>query len=144
MVTVTQATVNVNTFKTIYNLLNTYKPSGWTVLSSYPKANPVFPCIVVNPAKVHVESTFMRSEGRKYLAEVELDFYAKASSRKEAIDTALDSVRQTLFTYESSLETDKLVLDDETPFDQTNVDTIRVNNDKLHYASAMVKLRVLV
>lgn len=141
MPVVTNATVKVNTFKTIYTLLNSNKPSGWTVLSSFPDSAPVFPCIVIEPAKVSIMSPTFRIDARKYDIEVELAFYVKASDRKEALDAGVDTVREVILNNEATFETNKLVLATDIPFDETNVNTIQVEGIKLHNSFAIIKLR---
>jgi hypothetical protein len=143
MVSVTEATIRKNSFKAIYDLINTNKPSGWTVLSSFPESKPVFPCIVVNPSQTDVNVQGFNITHRLRTIEIVLEFYAKASSRKEAIDTALDSVEQTLLTNQTSLVSSKIILYGDTPIDQTEVGSIDINGDKLHFAFMHVLLRLL-
>ena len=138
---VTNATIKVNTFKTLYTLLNANKPSGWTVLSSFPDSPPVFPCIVIDPARVSVMTPTFRVDARKYDIEVELAFYVQASSRKEALDAGVDEVREVILNNQATFVTNKLVLSSELPFDETEVNTIQVNDIKLHNSFAMIKLR---
>ena len=138
---VTDSTIKVNTFKSIYKIINDNKPSGWTVLSSYPESKPVFPCIVINPANVTTQAPLYRIDGKKFDIKVELEFYALSSSRKETLDTGIDSVRNTILTNMTALKAQNLVLATTTPVDETNAGTIEVNGIKLNSAFMMINLR---
>jgi len=143
MADVTSATIKENTFKNLYTYLNAYKPSGWTVVSSFPEAKPTFPCIVLNPAKVTVSSDAFRLSNRLYEISIELDFYAKASARKEKIDKAVDVVRELFISGYAVLQGYKLSFITDTPIDETDIATLNIGGNKLHTSSMTLKMRML-
>jgi hypothetical protein len=143
MVAVTEATIRKASFNNLYDLINNNKPSGWTVLSSYPESSPVFPCIVVNQIKPKVISEGMRIEHRLRTFDIDIDFYVEASSRKEAIDEAMDSVEQTILNGQATLVTANIILYGEEPIDQIGMETININKYKLHTGTMMITLRLL-
>ena len=105
------ATIRQNVFATLANLINTNKPSGWTIVSAFPEDEPTFPCIVINPAKIKPVIATLDSNG--FIVEdidVEIEFYALSSQNKAKIDEGRDNVQATLLNNQSVLDTYNLFL----------------------------------
>ena len=107
---VVKATMRANVFNTIATLLNDNKLSGWAVLSAFPEQNPVFPCIVVNPAKGRIRKLVLDGSKTRRLIEVTVEIYTLGSDTgKEESDKGADNVTDTLTTNTATLLTNNLV-----------------------------------
>lgn len=140
--TVAQSTLRKNIYNSLFTLINTYKPSGWTVLSAFPEKEPVFPCIIINPANITIKYQGMGTSIKVNEADVLIEVFAKTSSRIEAIDTAIDALHNIFTTYESTLRGYRILLSDESPF--TDSDTTRVSFDgqELNTSAVSVSLQI--
>jgi hypothetical protein len=131
-------------FTALYTCLNasppTYTYEGttytYTILSAFPEVAPVYPCIVINPAMRKTKSLGVAwiNGKERYDTTVDIDFYAKSSHRKSAIDSARDTV-QTLI---SALQSTSLLLNHNFPFEDSSVDEIDFNGEKLNTATISV------
>lgn len=74
---------------------------------------------------------------------MELEFYAKASSRKSAIDQSVDNVQNVLLSNFSTLRLQHIGLDMDEPFTQTDQGVEIFNNEKYNYAAVEINLRML-
>ena len=120
------ATIRQNVFATLANLINTNKPSGWTIVSAFPEDEPTFPCIVINPAKIKPVIATLDSNG--FIVEdidVEIEFYALSSQNKAKIDEGRDNVQATLLN---------------NHFDDSNVDTLITGREKLNTAACIIRM----
>jgi hypothetical protein len=99
----TKACIHQNVFNTVATLLNTCKPSGWTVVSAFPEQDPAFPCFVVNPAEVN--STALSVNRNKQLNDISviIDVVALGCKSKRQVDQGIDNVRCTLLCNHSCL-----------------------------------------
>jgi hypothetical protein len=130
--TVTESTLRKNVYNTIFTLLNTYKINGWTIFSAFPEKDPVFPCLVVNPANITIRKIGMKLDARMDMIEVIVEIFCKQSDRSETIDLAKDNITNTILTYESTLGTYKLLINDEEPFVDSPVDQVEFGGQKLN------------
>lgn len=138
-----ESTIRTNIYNTIFTLINTYKLTGWTVLSSFPVKQPVFPCIVINPANVTIRKLGFQIGARINAAEVIIEMYSPASDRKESLDLMRDKLQQTFIDHESDvLFAYKLILDGEEPFIDSDVDTVEFNRQELNTASIAVNFTI--
>ncbi len=93
---VTESTARVDVFQEIFNIINSNKLSGWTVLATFPEQTPVFPSIIVHPAEITNNiNSFDRSE-RTNTVGVEIELIAKASDGMVKIDQGKDNIIDTL------------------------------------------------
>ena len=130
-------------FQAIYNALNSSPPTytwnsttyTYTILSAFPDTNPVFPCIVINPATKNTTSLGVAwtTDKRSAKVNVNIDFYAPVSHGKGAIDSARDTVEALIGNLKSS--TFYLTHD---PFEDTEVDKMEYNDQTLNTATMMV------
>lgn len=138
--TVALATLGKNVFNTIAKLIDDNKPSGWTVLSSFPEVSPTFPCIVIDPSKAKPEIVGLDKDS--YLVEnieILIEFYALSKDGKEKIDEGRDNVRNTILTNQSTLDTYGLYLKKD-PFDDSNVDNFITGREKLNTAGCILRM----
>jgi len=95
----------VEIFRKIRDQLNadppTYTHAGtvytYTIVASFPEADPTFPCIVVNPIEKRTMKLGVAKRPNVTMpASIDIDFYAKVSHGKNAIDSARDKVEMIL------------------------------------------------
>jgi len=136
-------TIRQDFFNNLATLINSNKPTGWIVTSSYPESNPTFPCIVINPVKdVFKLLTLDRSKSKHTLA-VEIEIFCLAEEGKEQVDLGKDNIQATLTAAFSTLKTYGLVLDTENPFTDSIVTTEIINDNKLNTASIDVLFKLV-
>ena len=92
----------VEVFHNIWNLLEKDPPTytdrdgvlkTYEIVSAFPEITPVFPCIVVNPIDKDVKRLGVDKRANlSFASSIKLDFYAKTSDGKNAIDSAKDKV----------------------------------------------------
>lgn len=136
------ATLGENVFNTIFQLINTNKPSGWTVLSAFPENSPTYPCIVIDPAKAKV--TIVGMDKNSYIVEdvvIEFEFYAKSNQGKEKIEEGKDNIRNTLLTNQSTLETYNILMNEDA-FEDSNNDVLIVGEQKLNTAGCLARFSI--
>lgn len=139
---VSESTIRKDVYEYLYTLVNTNKLSGTTVLSSFLEKNPIWPCIIINPALVSVEQLGVKIDARIQVLRVEFDFYAIAVSGqgKEMVDKMRDNVMNTILNNESGLYSNQLVLNSADFWDDSNTDSFKFNEQNLHTASSILKL----
>ena len=92
----------VNIFHDIFSHLNKDPPSytdrdgetqTYEIVSAFPEISPTFPCIVVNPIEKKLKKLGVaKRPNASYMSSITLEFYAKTSDGKNAIDIARDKV----------------------------------------------------
>jgi hypothetical protein len=136
------STIRVDVFNNISTLIDDNKLTGWTILSSFPEDNPIFPCIVINPALIRTKMlTLDRSKHRRNIS-VEVGFYVEAKDRLSTLDKGRDNFHNTLMNNHSTLRTYGLVLDMNSPFTDSEVTTQLFNEHKLHTATSIINLKL--
>jgi len=83
-------TIRADIFNNLATLINSNKLTGWTVVSAFPEENPVFPCIVINPARVPFNLLTYTRAAKKFNITVEVELFANSSEGKQAFDNARD------------------------------------------------------
>ena len=138
--TLVLATIRQNFFATMFNLINTNKPSGWSVLSSYPEDESSFPCIILNSG--NIKPTIIGLDKNSYIVEdikMKIEFYALATSGDDMIEIGRDNVQNTLLTNQDTLDTYGIYLKLD-PFDDSDVDTFISGREKIRTAGSMISL----
>lgn len=140
--TAASATLRVNVFNTIQTLIDNNKLSTWTVLSAFPESDPVFPCIVVNPAIVK-PSIVALDKNCEVIEEivVEIEYFALAKDGKKKIDEGRDNVMNIFLSNWSTLETYNL-LPAEDPFEDSNIDTFIFGREKINTGASILRLQL--
>ena len=140
-------TLRQNVFANIYTLVNDNKPSGWTVLSSYPEttisSSIPFPFIIINSA--NVKPTIVGMDKNSYIVEdikVEIEFFCKAIKGNDQLDRGRDNVMNTLLTKQSTLETYNLYLNEDA-FDDSTTDVFVSGNEKIRTGASIVSMGLL-
>jgi len=139
---VKENTVRVETYKAIYDLINSYfndAVSGWTIVSAYPEVNPVFPCIVINPATVSISKESLNFGIRQSEIMVQIDFYTKANTGKKAIDEAKDAVHNLFLESVTILNNANLSYND---LDDVSSDSFTEGEQKLNYGGLVVRFKL--
>ena len=80
---ITKATIRQNLFETFYQVINSNKLGGWTVLSSFPEQNPVFPCLVINPVAISLKSLNIPKTKFRWEASLLVDVYSLTKDGKD-------------------------------------------------------------
>ena len=138
--TLSIATIRQNFFATMYNLINTNKPTGWNVFASYPEDEASFPCIILNSG--NIKPTIVGLDEDSYMVEdikLKVEFYALASSGDDMIEIGRDNVMNTILTNQSTLDTYGIYLK-ENPFDDSDVDTFISGKEKIRTAGSIISL----
>ena len=136
-------TIRADIFNNLATLINNNKLSGWAVLSAFPEENPVFPCIVINPAMVPFNFLTLDRSAKKFNITVELELFAEASEGKEKIDEARDNLQATIINNYSTLKTYGLVLALDNPFVDSAIGMDNYNEHKLNIASVELNMRLV-
>jgi len=140
MTVVTENILRQQTFKEIYNLIDTNKPIGWTVLASYPEIKPVFPVIIVNPVTDNAALLDLCGEQREHILDILIDIYTLSKEGKSQVDEGRDNIFATFLANQSILRTGSgLIL---LGLDDSNVDSVTLNDQKLNLATVAVRLRL--
>jgi len=133
---VSEDTIRVDAFKAVYSIINANKPSGWTVLSSFPEVSPTFPCIVINPAFVTTERITMSNGTTTNRLAILVEFFAKARDLKIKIDQGRDNVLKTIKDNQATLrDTHKLIYVSHT---DASVDTFVYGDQKINGGSSNI------
>jgi len=133
-------------FKEVWTLLNANAPTytdkqgetkTYNVVASYPDTTPDFPILVINPVNKTTRRLGMKQSSNNLSAkgEVMIEFYAKKSDKNNAIDSAVDSVENTIETNNFS----SLYLQRE-PFEQSDVDIVDIGGQKLNTVTLTVNI----
>lgn len=141
-------TSRVSVFREVHTLLNSNKPTytgkgditqTYVILSAFPEEDPVFPCIVINPLIKRGKKLGVKQSSNSLSAkgEIEIEFFSKTSDGKNAIDSALDSVEDTIETNDFS----SFYLTKE-PFEDSGVDILEVGGQKLNIATLTVNITI--
>jgi hypothetical protein len=130
-------------FQALFTALNANKPSyvvdsvtyTYSILSAFPEVDPNYPCIVINPISIKTKKIGINPTvtGEYETANVEIEFYAKTSHGKNAIDGARDSVEETI----KAIVSQYFYLA-RNPFDDGDNDIIEFGGVKLNTASMTV------
>lgn len=144
------STVRADVFSAISALLIANKPTytydsatyTYDTVATFPESNSSFPCIVLNPASVKIMLLNLDGSGEDYSIEVELEFYAKGSHGKKAIDTALDQVMQTFITNISTFNTTNSLLPMEDYLEESNIDIFESNKQIINTAGLRVRFKL--
>jgi len=137
MVSVTKATIRANIFEVLYDLLVAQLSAG-TVTAAFIDTSPTFPQVVINPAAMKIEKLTFRKDNKEYLAEIEIEIYTK---KNKEIDTISDEITSDLETYESTLASANLYLED---IDDSNEDTFYLNDQKIHIKTMLITFKANV
>ncbi len=140
-------TSRVAVFKAVYDCINADPPTytdrdgntaTYTVLSSFPEVDPVYPCLVINPLIKRTRSLGVKWTGDRKSAkgEVDIEFFAKTRDGKNAIDSARDHVEELI----DALQSSAFFLISENPFEDTGVDIVDYNDQKLNTAMLTVNM----
>jgi len=138
--TVSLSTIRKNVFNTVSTFINASKSASWSVISAFPEQNPVFPCIIVNPATIEYQVKGMTRGIRTASASVYIEFYCPASDGKGAIDSEVDKICNAFLTGYTTLRTYNLVLVSSNPIEDAGSDELVFNQNKLNYAAITVNL----
>jgi len=140
---VTESTARVDVFQEIFNIINSNKLSGWTVLATFPEQTPVFPSIIVHPAEVTNNIRSLDRSERTNMGGVEIELIGKASSGMVKIDEGKDNIIDTLRTAAniSTLETAKI---DVVDIDDLGTTQERFRDLKINTGGLRVNLELLV
>ncbi len=116
---VTAATIRQNVFSTLRTLISDNLPTyndkdenlqTYSIVAKYSEKDAPFPCIVLNKALIIVPPLTMDAQTVDYEIEVQLQFCAKSSHGKEAIDAGQDSLLNTFIgNIPTFISTDKLI-----------------------------------
>lgn len=139
---VVEPTIRQNIYNTIFTLVNTYKTTGWTVVSSFPEKDPVFPCIVINPAKIEIKYQGMMNSFRLNEAEIMIEVFAKASDRINKIDVIMDNLHDMFATYESTLRSYNLLISEESPIIDSETTRVSFNGQDLNTSAVLVSFQI--
>jgi len=147
--TISTETIRQSVYSVVRALLVANKPNysydnatqTYSIVAEYGRQNAVFPYVVMNPASINVELLNVDGSGEDYMADVQLDLYALEAHRKVAIDAGLDSIRNTILTNQSSLQTSGLLLMQE-PFDESNTTPFEDSGQVLNTSSIILKMKL--
>ena len=140
--TVTQASLRSTIYNSIFTLLNTYKPTGWTVVSSFPEKDPVFPCYVVNPANITIKFQGMGKSIKITEAEILIEVFSKVADRMSVLDTGIDKLHEIFTTYESTLRGYRILLSDESPLTDSETSRVDFGGQELNTSAVAVALQI--
>ena len=140
--TVVEASLRKNIYNTIFTLIDANKLTGWTVLSAFPEVQATFPCLVIKSANITLNKIGFTTDGRINEAEIVIELYSKASSRKETIDLMRDKLYDIFLTNKSTLFTYNLFLSGENPFIDSGTDEIEYNNEKFNTSAVAIQLGI--
>jgi|ETNvirnome_2_300_1030623.scaffolds.fasta_scaffold104834_1 hypothetical protein len=142
---ITKSSIRENLFETFYQVLNANKLGGWTVLASFPEQNPVFPCLVINPAAVSLKSLNIPKSKFRWAASMLVDVYSLTKDGKEKNDQGMDNVMDTIRTNLTSgdnISQYNLTLDKDVPFDDAGASQEVINDTGLNVNSLTINLAV--
>lgn len=139
---VSLSTINSNIYNTLFTLINTNKPTGWTVLASFPEKTPTFPCIVVRPANVNVQLLTLQRNKKRLFVTVDIEIYAKSEDRLEKIDVGRQNIKYTLLTNFSTLKQYGLMLE-QSPNAIEESDVVRDNFNGQDLNAATLTLNLM-
>jgi len=142
MTAVIPANIRVLTWNNVSTFINSNKTSAWTVLSAFPEQNPVFPCIVVNPASIKMDSLSLSGCSKMYYAEVNVEFYSPAKNGKNYIDTEKDKIANAFLTGGTTLLSYNLILKSPEEIMNDDSDELVFNGSKLNYGVFTLSLEV--
>lgn len=133
-------TIRKNAWNTIAKLINDNVPNGWTVTAAFPEKNPTYPVLVIHPVTTSPiilgldSSSFTIEE-----LEIEIEFFSKASTGFSQLDTCRDAIQAAIMNNQSTLSTYNLYLKEE-PFDDSDVDSFELNDEKLNSAGTIIRM----
>jgi hypothetical protein len=143
--TLTKATLRQNLFETFFQVLNANKLDGWTVLSAFPEQNPVFPCLVLNPATISMKSLSLDKSIYRWEASILIDVYSLTSDGKDKNDQGMDNVMETIrtnITANDNISQYNLTLNREAPFVDEGASQVEINEVGLNINSITLNLVV--
>lgn len=133
-------TISQDIFNNLATFINAYKLNGWTVLASFPYSNPVYPCIVINPARAPFDFKTLDRSRKKMRISVEVEFFDTIGETKASIDNAKDNLRAMFLTHQSVLKSYGIMLDMDNPMDDNPSDAEEYNSQKLNTGSIELNL----
>lgn len=147
--TISEATIRADIFKTVWGLINTNKPSGWTVLSAWPEEKDnsetelPLPMIIVSPVTIAFEYLCINASGNKeYMGEMIIEIYSKYQDQLSKVDEGRDNIHTTLRTNESTLRDDGLEL---IKVNDSNVEPLTLTGrDRLNTSETIVRFNYYV
>ena len=125
MVNIVESTIRANIYETLYDSLTASLSAG-TVTAAFIDDNPTFPQVVINPARLSITKLTLNRGTKEYMAEVEIEVYAK---KNKEIDQISDEIHADLSTNEATLKGFGLYLND---LEDSSEDTFFWNDQKIH------------
>jgi len=138
---VTESTIRTNGFKSIYTIINDNKVSGTTVYGGFPNKNPSFPCYILHPI-IASSTNLTYGNTIDYDLEIEIELWCTADQLKNKIDEMKDNISTTILSNISTLKTQNLLLADDW-FDDTNVESPVINEEKFHTGNVMLRFKII-
>ena len=138
---VSNATIRRDTFRLIRTLLDTNKPTGWTVRAVLPNVTTAFPLIFIHPVNAPAERWSLTNANHDYDIVVPIEIMVHIDSSPSVLDTGRDNVCATL-TDETNLNT--LYNDDDLVFeglDDIGQSTRDVNDQEYITASFLLRMK---
>lgn len=138
---VTESNTRQNTFKTIYTLINDNKISGSHVLAGFSNTNVKFPCYVIQPALVPVINADIQGTSQDFDISIEIELWCTSQQLKAKIDELRDNIFTTLNNNNTYLNDNNLTLAEDW-FEDSNVDTVEIDQVKYHTAGIMLRFKL--
>ena len=107
---VNEATIRVDTFNAIFDLIDANKLSGWTVYSEFPEVETSFPCIVISPIEDNPKAVTLNRSKRIHTINMTIDVYTNIEDNKILNDQGLDNIQDTIFSNLDTLEAERLFI----------------------------------
>lgn len=147
MTVIAKSTLKPELFVVLRTLILANKPtytynSGtitYTLLASFPRVNPVFPCVVLNESSVTISKLTLDSATFEYVISVQLDFYAPELHGQKAIGTAQSALANTFLGNSSTFDTSNGLVFAEVPWEDSNIDQFTNGVQVLHTGSSTVR-----
>lgn len=143
---ISEASMAQTVWQRVFELINTNKPTGWSVSSSFPSRGN-FPCIVIRNPNITPMLADISGTTRVYDAEVEIVLYCiwsqneNGSKGMELLDVGRDNVRNTILTNQTFLKNAGLFLQSDV-FDDSDVGEVDLGGNRLNSAGMILRLQV--
>lgn len=110
---------------------------SWSLTASFPESEPVFPVIIIDPARVNETFPTMGSSTTEDSIVVETMFYGRARNGKGQLDKARDFMRDVLITNEDDLNYAGLYFKEDF-LDDSNIDELLFADEKYNLGNQIL------
>ncbi len=116
---------------------------SWALVAAFPEKDPTFPCIVIEPVRLSLESTTFDNAGTGLNSPINVTtmFYSRARHGKERVDIGRDFMENVIIDNEDTLVYAGLVFDRPEWVDDSTVGDIIFSGQKYNLGTQIVKFK---